>query len=561
MPRVVHKTGWPCVAKTDYGPTADYPDVLAIVKGEEGIVWTEENGMAQVTISRSSPLRFGWVPLDVIQLGTTAITSNIRVEKLFADPSQVKISQISQSTSPLSTTLHGILHQLRILAPTTAQLDFMIKNCKDIIDNVEASNSLVNGILRGIPQSLAPSLTAGTFTLQDLLNSEQVSATSTSGIYAMLYQLPENKTYLYVGMSIHMARRDQEHRNATADPNNTTSHYKVAKQALRRKMVILTKLPGDQALLPCAENLFILLLETYVPWVFSISPEAAEDPTWLGAAAQAQTLSAIASGTFRQSGWRGATSRLGLRGVNTTSPLGEWLRGEKVVWVMKEVPGEVIELRRPPVRIQNAKGATGTLNIFSNVNVPVQIKKLPDLHAGTAVHLIIEILLRGDYHPASFARLPVLGAYEDWKDCSRLAVRMEWQTPSGWCSTYLQRIKTTNKNLEAPGAYIDTSAMLAAFKGIAYTNPATWRKSIRPLRVISVQWSHLDQTLQLKERLENTVMAEPRRLSLRENEEELKRQGLNVTTTKPPDVLGFYSRKYCDTCLLVGRPPSPEKLD
>ena len=32
----------------------------------------------------------------------------------------------------------------------------------------------------------------------------------------------------------------------------------------------------------------------------------------------------------------------------------------------------------------------------------------------------------GDFHRAAFARLPVIGAYEDWKDCTRLAVRMEW---------------------------------------------------------------------------------------------------------------------------------------
>ena len=44
-------------------------------------------------------------------------------------------------------------------------------------------------------------------------------------------------------------------------------------------------------------------------------------------------------------------------------------------------------------------------------------------------------------------------------------------------------------------------------------------------------------------------MAEPGRLSLRENEEELLRKGLDVTTTKPPGVTGSYPRKYCDTCL------------
>ena len=270
-----------------------------------------------------------------------------------------------------------------------------------------------------------------------------------------------------------MARRDQEHRLAASSPNPTRGHYTIAKQAVDRRMVILTRLPGDKALLPCAENLFILLLGTYVPWVLTVSQEATEDPRWLGAAVHAQTLSTIASGTFKQSGWHRATSRLGLRGLNTTSPLGEWLRGDKLIWVMKEVPGEVLEFRRSPTRIHAAKGDTGTVLIVPKVSIPVQIKTLPDIDVGTKVHLIIEILLNGDYHPASFARLPVVGAYEDWKYCSRLAVRMEWQTPLGWRSTYLQRIKITNKNLEAPVSYIDASAMLAALKGFIYTEPAT----------------------------------------------------------------------------------------
>lgn len=33
------------------------------------------------------------------------------------------------------------------------------------------------------------------------------------------------------------------------------------------------------------------------------------------------------------------------------------------------------------------------------------------------LYVITEILLKGDFHRASFAHLPVVGAYEDWKEC------------------------------------------------------------------------------------------------------------------------------------------------
>ncbi len=144
------------------------------------------------------------------------------------------------------------------------------------------------------------------------------------------------------------------------------------------------------------------------------------------------------------------------------------------------------------------------------------------------------MLLKGDFRRASFARLPVVGAYEDWKDC----------VPSS----------------SEDGVADPFRMALNLLKEVLYTNSAT-EKSIRPLRVISVQWSHLEQTLQINERLEHTVMAEPRRLRLCETKDELRAQGLNVTLTKPHFVTGFCSRKYCDTCLLVSRSPFSKRLD
>ena len=114
-----------------------------------------------------------------------------------------------------------------------------------------------------------------------------------------------------------------------------------------------------------------------------------------------------------------------------------WIPGDfelRREFFMVEVPREGLEFRWRPIRIHAAKGATGTIYIFLQVNTPVQIKKLPDLDKGIVAYLIIEILLYRDFHYAAFVRLPVIVAYED---CTRLAVRMEWQTPLGQRSTYL----------------------------------------------------------------------------------------------------------------------------
>ena len=71
-----------------------------------------------------------------------------------------------------------------------------------------------------------------------------------------------------------------------------------------------------------------------------------------------------ASGTFKQSGWHSAASKLVLFDLNITSPLGEWLRGDKLVWVMKEVPGKVLKFRRSPTRIHAAKGLAALSKSF-----------------------------------------------------------------------------------------------------------------------------------------------------------------------------------------------------
>ena len=55
-------------------------------------------------------------------------------------------------------------------------------------------------------------------------------------------------------------------------------------------------------------------------------------------------------------------------------------------------------------------------------------------------------------------------------------------------------------------------------QGSFFHKPCCIEESIRPFRVASVQRNHLEPTLQIKERLEDNVMAKPRRLSLRENE-------------------------------------------
>lgn len=153
---------------------------------------------------------------------------------------------------------------------------------------------------------------------------------------------------------------------------------------------------------------------------------------------------------------------------------------------MKEVRGEDLDFRRPLTKIKTDCGGVRVVQIFNYVPVPVSLTKLPNISKGTTVHLIIEVLMKADSHHASFAHLPSIGAYEDWKECACLAVRMEWQTPLGWMPNLSAKNQDKTKAPQAPGSYIDTSARLTALKGIVHRTPAPWRRQIRPIRAVFV---------------------------------------------------------------------------
>lgn len=198
-----------------------------------------------------------------------------------------------------------------------------------------------------------------------------------------------------------------------------------------------------------AENLLFLELETYVPWIASTTSLIAANITWTCPSIHAQTLSTIIiADTLKQTGWRDGDSRLVNKGINTTSPFAGYHKGDRLIWVMKEVRAEYLDFRRPLTKTKTDCSGVRVVQIFNYVPVPVSHTKLPKISKGTTIHLIIEVLMKADLHHASFAHLPSIGAYEDWRECTCLAVRMEWQTPLGWMSTYLQRIKTQTRRLK-----------------------------------------------------------------------------------------------------------------
>ena len=62
-----------------------------------------------------------------------------------------------------------------------------------------------------------------------------------------------------------------------------------------------------------------------------------------------------------------------------------------------------MEFRRRSIRIAGVKGGTSTIKVVLQVNIPVQVEKIPDIKKGRTVHLIIEILLRRDFYQGAFS--------------------------------------------------------------------------------------------------------------------------------------------------------------
>ena len=103
-----YETGWPFRAKEDAIPPTGQANALLLFKGEEGLIWREARGMAQVTIDRSNPVRVGWVPAVKLDRGTKPGGSQYEIITYLASSARVSVSGLNIGESILSATLKGL---------------------------------------------------------------------------------------------------------------------------------------------------------------------------------------------------------------------------------------------------------------------------------------------------------------------------------------------------------------------------------------------------------------------------------------------------------------------
>ncbi len=192
------------------------------------------------------------------------------------------------------------------------------------------------------------------------------------------------------------------------------------------------------------------------------------------------------------------------------------------------------------------------VNLAGDIFVSFPINRGPSLTINTTVYLVFELRLDGKPHDAPFSRLPLVGRFTDWRELSRLAVRMEWKTPKGCYAMYLQALHAMEPGSEqAPGPYISASALLAALKGTVFTETSAWRLQIPAPRIIDSSFGHLSQTVHIRERVVREERPGPQAREAQEINRELKRLGFNVTPVVPEELIYGEGRTSCDSCYVV----------
>ncbi|KAL8907649.1 MAG: hypothetical protein Q9207_001301 [Kuettlingeria erythrocarpa] len=210
---------------------------------------------------------------------------------------------------------------------------------------------------------------------------------------------------------------------------------------------------------------------------------------------------------------------------------------------------------KPPCLLSKAGSGENhvQVNLAGDIFVSFPTDRGPSLAINTTVYLVFEVRLDGKPHDAPFGRLPLVGKFTDWRELSRLAVRMEWGTPNGCYATYLQALHPMEPGSEqALGPYVSASALLAALKGTVSTETSGWRLRIPAPRIIEFSFGHLSQTVHIRERVIREKRPGPQAREAQEINRELKNLGLNVTPTVPEELRHGEGRTTCDACYVVG---------
>ncbi|KAI4276186.1 MAG: hypothetical protein L6R35_006224, partial [Caloplaca aegaea] len=480
-------------ATNAWSPSADKVNAcLAIQKGDYGRVCNVNGKWTEVMMQ--NPNRRGWVPSNYImtrpQYRDVPTIADAQVTSLDLLPTAV---YPAAATSPVERALSAGLDQVKQAIQMTKQLTFLTDDAKKTFGTDHGVQYLKNAIISGMPKKLFGVLNRASYNIQDLVDCERVEWNSGAGVYARIYQLTDNRIFVYIGSSGDMWRRGNEHVNST-NGGTVSRHYNIARQAVRTVVLVLTRIKDP---ILYAEQSMIFLFGSYFGYMTQQPKSDDGILDWASDNWQAYNLTKVATAGFRSVGWIPVTKKLGLYGCNIKSPAAGGADTTKLIWVrMRNKENTVAMIRRRPQALGRSK-REGNICLIGESQINVRLIPAEELVVGTQVYCTFEMRLDGRPHEAPLFRLPLVGGFSDWREISTIGLKMEWNTSKGWRAKYVQRIQMnpsiTGQVQHAPVLYIQGSALLAAFKSQIFNNPSGWREQFGPLRIVDVWFDRKTQ--------------------------------------------------------------------
>lgn len=365
------------------------------------------------------------------------------------------------------------------------------------------------------------------------------AAPAQGGVYARLYwDLPDEPgvVYIYIGYSTEFRLRFASHTYSTYNSDNPEYgrfHYQIARAARSMKMVALCVLDGqDQDFHAFTEQSFFLLLESYSVRVLNFNPTSGQIPSDatnevvnnLSFREAATLLTQTANQAKLRTGWPGGCSRQSfgnVRGLNVSSPVVEFMRYEKILWVRTQADvsgaGSVVNFRRTaPFKVgptqrsdqkdifkmnASAHFQSGVLKKFC---VRVTDPNPPNI--GDRVQVVFELMRNGERHPRCWARLPTIGPFRDWQLANSLALKVEWQDTNG--STRVRYLQTGGirrvQDEQAQGslsAYALAIGLIRYFNRQIPQNCRSWDIIFGFARMRELTFDYFNQTLRFSAEL------------------------------------------------------------
>ncbi|KAF2102202.1 hypothetical protein NA57DRAFT_54125 [Rhizodiscina lignyota] len=541
------------------------------------------------------------------------------------DDARSALAQLQISTqfsalgnSKLGRAVTGVLNAIQ--AGSQGILDFLPQSWYTHAAHAGVAGANLDNIasqfLRGVDQAgLTQVLNQDNFTWVDLCkNGREINAVKeegNKGIYLRFYFNDKNdKALTYVGATNNFSRRWKQHEDCLRDKNDHSNHYRKARPRNDRHSIVLCRLDDlkdhgtDATLRHIFEQLALMLLQSYDPAVLAMKDRPEETSVddnnpmvsimnVIDDKTTAEAFDETAKQAAMKSQWVGGCYRSSFKGVglNWASPLSDQLNYEKTIWVKQQQHIDGLGLattyrRGSPFRVtQQQDGNQLLLFRMSNGGRTMGCTAGPTKDgvppAGTMVQVVWEVAPEGVIHPYSYARLPAVGAFEDWKRAMSLAIRLEWKDleSGSWQYYYCQRTNVLElERLDAPhknrhgaliGYMIATGVLRFLERRVLPGNPRADDYVFGLARVKEAKYDFYKQTLTFSADLPaSTQLWNNNRRSLNDIVNDMKARGLmnvNVPFGQQTGMVagrapgqGGQKRLKCDTCYLSPTQPRPE---